>query len=361
MNKKLHHFIFLLVLFFHHLGSATCYPSIDIQAGWRKDGLDWKTKHAGSSYLSALAKSHIDFKDMQSYTVTAKMRCIDTSYYVRLSADYGIGFKGRGKEHFKLYSSLFDCSEVAVHTNNPAKSGNEVYDFNGAVGYPFSFFCSRLSFIPVLGFSYHRQHLLLKQPGLTHSHSSYPFSNSCLTDEEIALGETSNGYHSFWSHNSYFFPQSYCNSSNPFKHCHSSNPFAESSSSKETIAHALGLKNYRRTQNYRFTWYGFYAGFDLAYALDCNWTLFGEFEGHFANRCHRKRKSWTGVYFIDHYHHVGWSYGFNSTVGTTFTLPNDWYIVLSADYKWHYAHSHHPQDRICWKSASAEAGLGYMF
>jgi Protochlamydia outer membrane protein len=361
MTKMLHQLTFLLALFFSVEICANCYPSVEIQAGWRRDNIDWKVRHVGSSYVDAMAKSHIEFKDMESYTVSGKARFIDPSYYIRLSADYGLGFKGRGKEHFKLYSSLFDCSEVGVHTNNPAKNGNEVYDFNGAIGYPYSFCCNRLSVIPLLGFSYHRQHLRIKQPGLGHSHSSYPTGGSCLTSEEIAAGETSNGYRSFWSHDSYFFPESSSNSSNPFKSSQSVNPFANYDSSHQTIAHALGLRNYRRTQNYRFTWYGFYAGFDLAYALDSNWTLFGELEGHFANRCHSKRKSWTGVYFVDHYHNQSWSYGFNGVVGATCALPNEWYFVVTTNYKWHQAHSHHHNDSIYWRSAEVQAGLGYMF
>jgi len=347
MIKIRHLFILLWTISFFTQLSATCIQSADIQVGWRRDDLDWNVRNLDSSYISATGKSRIRFKDMESYTVSGKLRWVGSEYYIRLSAEYGLSFKGNAKERFKLYSSLFDSYDVTVFTNNGMRRDNEVYDFNGAVGYPFAFYCNRLAVIPMLGFSYHRQRILVKQPGYESS-SYYTSCPSSYSD-----------YSSFWSDNSQFFPKSYSDSSNPFDRSFSANPFRSSSSS--TIASALGLRNYRRTQNYRFTWYGFYLGLDVAYALDSCWTLFGEFEGHFANRCHRKRKSWTGVYFIDRFHNKGWAWGLNAIVGTTYSLSNDWYTIITVDYKWRQSHTHHERDRLYWNSVGIKWGLGYMY
>ena len=110
---------------------------------------------------------------------------------------------------------------------------------------------------------------------------------------------------------------------------------------------------------YRFTWYGFYVGADIAYALDNCWTLFWDTEFHFLDNCHRKRKSWTGVFFVDRYHKKGFAYGFNNIVGFNYYIANNWYTTLSVDYSWWKAHSDH--DQLYWKKVGVKIGFIYAF
>lgn len=332
---------------------ADCCQSTEISVGWRRDQLEWKTHHLDSSYIPGHANSRIHFTDINSYTLSAKAKWVDAAYYIRLSAEYGLTDKGRAHEIFQIKSPYL-YYPIEVKTSDPIKRRSEVYDFNGAVGYPFTFLCSRLYVVPLIGFSFHRQHLRVKEH--EHSYSVTSSSSSSTyspTYSEFYYPSSSSEFFAFHSSSDFFV-----SSSNPFVSSPYSNPF--SSSSDSNIASELGLSNPHRTSTYRFTWYGFYAGADIAYALDSNWTLFSELEIHFLDNCHRKRHSWTGVYFVDEYHKKGWAYGFNGVVGVTYCLSCSWYTTLNIDFRWWETDST-KHDDLEWKMVGAKIGLGYMF
>ncbi|CAF24584.1 hypothetical protein [Candidatus Protochlamydia amoebophila] len=304
---------------------ASCQQSVEMGVGWRRDKLNWKLKNIELDQISGNVDSHIQFKKLELYMAYAKAKWIGSKYYVRLSADYGTSFKGEAREHFQLDTPLLN-KDILVNTHDPIKKRSEVYDFDIATGYPLSFCYGRLNVVPLIGFSFHRQHLRVK--GKKDSSSS----------------------------SSYFSPIS---SSNPL-YGNDSNPFVKpSSDSNPIIANKLGLNVSRRTSTYRFNWYGFYLGTDIAYALDKEWTLYAELEAHCLDSCHRKRKSWTGVYFVDHYHRNRWAWGFNTNLGTTFCLSNCWYGKISLDYKW--LKSHTRKDELKWESVGINAALSHSF
>lgn len=315
--------------------------SVDVEVGWRRDSLDWKTDRLRSSYINARVDDHILFKDINSYTISAQANWVSSDYYIRLSGQYGTVDKGRAHERFNIHSSYL-LFPLDINTSDPIKRRSEVYDFDAALGYPFTFFCCRLNVIPLIGFSFHRQHLRVKEKdessSCCFSYYDYP-RNSCEF---------------FQCHSSSSF---FVESSNPFIRDPSSNPFGSPSS--PSISSDLGLSNPHRTDTYRFTWYGFYLGADIAYAIDCCWTLFWDTEFHFFDNCHRKRKSWTGVYFVDSYHKKGSAYGFNNIVGLNYRISDCWYATLSVDFNWWKAHSKH--DELHWKKVGAKIGLGYPF
>ncbi len=314
---------------------GNCYQSIDLGVGWRRDDLNWKLDHlheskdsCGNSYIPAKAKSHIEYEHIDMYTVHGRARWIGEAFFVRLYGLYGWTEKGRAEEHFKIKSPLLDELNglngiVSVHTSNPIKRRSEIYDFSIASGYPFQLHWCRLTAIPLLGFSFHRQRLRVKEKE-DDSCSSSSFS---------------------------------IDSSNPFHFQGSSDPFSDRSDPQ--IAHVLGLSPEHETSVYRFTWYGFYAGADIAYALDPCWSIFTELEWHFLDRCHRHRESNTSVSFVDGYHHRGWAHGFNGTVGAIWDAGSCWYGVVAVDYKWWRGHSRH--DDLKWDSVGINIAVGYLF
>lgn len=329
---------------------TTCCQSIDVEVGWRRDQIDWKVNDLHSHYVKANVDDKIDFKDINSTTISANAKWISTDFYIRCSADYGWVDKGRAHENFHISSPyLYDYSE-RVHTSNRIKRWSEVYDFDAAVGYPFSFCCCRLSIIPLIGFSYHRQHLRVKQQVDYSSHVSS--SNPYYYDSYYYPDLSYSNFFDYYSSSDF-----YIDSYNAFYSDRFINPFDASSDS--TIAYALGMRNPHKTSTYRLTWYGFYLGADMAYALDECWTLYWDTEFHFLDNCHRKRKSWTGVSILDEYHHKGEAYGFNNVIGATCYLANNWYTVLSVDYDWWKASSKH--DTIHWQKVEAKIGLAYAF
>lgn len=325
---------------------GTCCQSVDVEIGWRRDSLDWKLSDLESSYVSGEVKDRILFKDINSYTISGQAKWVASSYYVRLSAEYGTTDKGRAREHFNIDSPLF-YSPISVETSDPIKRRSEVYDFDAALGYPLEFCNCRLSVIPLIGFSFHRQHLRVK-------HERECSSGSCsYNDNSSDSSFSSSSFSSCSSSSSSFL----VDCSNPFISHQSENPF--SSPTDPEIANELGLIAPHETSNYRFTWYGFYVGADIAYALDNCWTLFWDTEFHFLDNCHRKRDSLTGVYFVDDYHEKGYAYGFNNVVGITYYIANCWYTTLSVDFNWWKADSKH--DELHWKKVGAKIGFAYSF
>lgn len=316
-----------------------CCQSVDFEVGWRRDNLKWKLNRINeSSFSSGRANDHQTFDDINSYTLSTQAKWVGADFYVRCSAEYGLVDKGRAHESFNIRGCAlrFPFSE---HLSSPIKRRSEVYDFNAAVGYPLAFFCCRLSVIPLVGFSFHRQHLRVKTPDDSSSCCTYEPRNACEF---------------FRCHSSSSF---FVKRRNAFRGNPSSNPFSSSSSSN--IASELGLSNPHHTDAYRFTWYGFYLGADLAYALDGCWTLFWDTQFHLFDSCHRKRKSWTGVYFVDDYHKTGFAYGFNNLVGFNCYLANCWYVTGSVDFNWWKAPSRN--DEMHWNKVGAKLGFTYQF
>lgn len=317
-----------------------CCQSADFEIGWRKDHLNWKLSSLDSSYINGRVKDRIHFKNINSYTISGQWRWVGENYYVKLSADYGLTDKGRARQHFNLKSDeLF--FPIDIERSHPIKRRSEVYDFDAAVGYPFTFFCCRLSVIPLIGFSFHRQHLRVKthKDCCSHSYSYDSYDSS----------DFSNCHHS----SSDFFVKR----RNDFRNIGFKNPFSEPDN--HNIAWELGLLNCHRTETYRFTWYGVYLGADLAYAFTSYWTLFWNTEFHFLDRCNRKRKSWTGVFFVDDYHRKGGAYGFNNVFGFNYYMANCWYTTFSIDFDWWK--SDLKNDDLQWSKFGAKIGLAYAF
>jgi len=316
--------------------SSSCYQCLELDVGWRRDSLKWKLNDLKSDYVSGKVKDHILFKDINSYTISGQAKWVSYGYYIRISGEYGLTDKGRAHEHFKI-NSPFLYYPIGIETSNPIKRNSEMYDIDAAVGYPLAFCNCRLSVIPLIGFSFHRQHLRVKTPENSSSSSSYSY-----------FDYSSSEFFEDHSSSSFFVSQS-----DPIVGSPSSDPFSSPSDPK--IASALGLENSHRTDMYRFTWYGFYLGADMAFALDPCWTLFWNTEFHFFDNCHRKRKSWTGVYFVDDYHEKGFAYGFNNLVGANWHLYNCWYATAVVDFNWWKAHSKH--DELHWKKVGAKVGV----
>jgi len=338
-------FAAIALLFSAPVLASCCIDSnngLEVGLGWRRDDMRWKLKDITSSYLYADALSKIHFKDLNYYTIHAKCHSVGCSYYFRASADYGQSDKGRAVEVFGLTTPIYDVGSVLIESNQKIKRRSEVYDFSAAIGYPFTPCGCKLVIAPLVGFSFHRQHLRAKGGESRYSASSFYRFDS----ESLSFTNTSESAFSV-------------NSSNPFDFG-SYDPFSNSSESDHLIANVLGLSIDKRVSVYRFTWYGPYVGVDIAYALDSCWSLFSQTEYHFLDNCHRKRKSLTGVYFVDDYHHKGWAYGFDQTVGATFDMGANYYFSIAADFKWWKGHSG-SHDELHWKSVGVNAAMGYFY
>lgn len=323
--------------------SAQCVNAVnafEIGAGWRRDSLNWDIKNLEGSALSADVDDHLHFKDINFYVINAKYCSCSSEYYFRASADYGTSYNGRAYEKFELDTPLYDIGSVVFHTSEKIKRRSEAYDFSGAVGYPFMFCCCRLMISPLIGFSWHRQHIRSKNSDSKYGSS---FVYDTPNDSSFYVKESS--------------------SSNPFGFSYSSDeaysdPF--DSPSPVFIPSELGLSVEKRTSPYRFTWYGFFAGVDIAYALDSYWTIISQTEFHFLDRCHRKRKSLTGIYFVDDYHKESYAYGFDQKLLITYDMGSCYYTSLGVEYKYWRTHKS-SHDMMWWNNVAINWNLGFAY
>jgi hypothetical protein len=281
---------------------ADCCQSYELGVGWRRDNLHWKMSEVDdfscgdSSATGYAAESDFNFKNIHIYTISGKARFVDHSYFIRLSGEYGISEKGRAQEEFSIFTPFFSGSTCV---SNHVKRRSEFFDFSGATGYPFTFNDGCGYITPLIGFSFHRQRIRVK-------------------DDEMIIDGFS-----------------------------------------DDVVDAVGFFPTGETSNYRFTWYGPFVGFDAAYSLSPLWTLYGEFEWHFLDRCNRKRDSNVGLEFVDEYHHKGYAYGFNSTIGATAVIGACWFSSFNIDFKYWNSDNHH--DHLKWLSVGANVRIGYMY
>ncbi len=322
--------------------------TLNLDVGWRRDNLTWKLKDLKSDDISGKVKDHINFRDINSYTVAFQWKWFSPDYYVRLSGEYGGSHNGRMHEHFKINSPVF-FGPITVETNDPIRRRSELYDIDGAIGYPFAFFDCRLSVVPLLGFSYHQQKLDVKMPEDYSSYGYYGYYGKGLRRRQHLRQSLNNSS----SSSSFAVARD-----NPFVGFPESDPFSDSSD--PTIAKALGLINFEETSHYRFTWYGLYLGADVAFAVDDRWSLFWYTEFHAFNSCHRKRKSLTGVDFVDDYHKKGYAYGFNNTLGVNCHICGFWYGVMVMEGNWWHTNST-TKDQLEWDKVGAKIGITNAF
>lgn len=343
-------FVLISLPSFAQCGGDCCIQSIDFGFGWRRDNIKWKITGIEESSVDAIASSHLKFEDIESYTYHGKARWAGSAFYIRLAGDYGSTFKGHFHERFAIDSPLLG-GVLRTHVEHPVKRKSEVFDFTGAVGYPFLTCDNCLMIVPVIGYSFHRQRFRVNDK----TDNSFTSSNFSLESTNPFFDDSSPFVTSSGSMTDYSF-----------------NPF--SSNSQSNIASLIGFSQKKFTENYRFTWYGPFVGIDLAWGLDEVWTLFTELEYHFLDRSNRKRKSYTAVDFVDDYHSKKWAYGFNGEIGTTIDLGSCWYCVIQVDFRFwkSYSRKHYHgssyydtsvrrKDDILWKSVGANIHLGYIF
>lgn len=124
--------------------------------GYRQDKFKWSLS-AGSEDDNVLL-SQLRWKDLRIVQVDASASYVScTNYAIRISGDYGHIYHGRNSDHD--FIDLGGSEEVpfSISENNAGK-GN-VADLEGGIGYRVTSTCGRFVATPLIGYSYHQQHL----------------------------------------------------------------------------------------------------------------------------------------------------------------------------------------------------------
>jgi hypothetical protein len=137
---------------------------------YRVDQLDWNIA-GNSAGTNPNILSELTWKDLKIYQITGTLRLsIDEGFYLRGGLGYGWIFSGTNQDSDFLGN---DRAHEYSRSNNEAGAGN-VLDAALGVGYQFKLASGRLRLIPLVGYSYDKQNLVIRDgfqsistPGLT--------------------------------------------------------------------------------------------------------------------------------------------------------------------------------------------------
>jgi hypothetical protein len=127
---------------------------LSLNAGLRTDDLDWSTAGNGIDVLSEL-----DWSDVESYQVSLTGGIQFRNHiYVRGGFDYASIDDGTVRDSdYGLDNRGDEWSRSVSDTK-----GDELYDISGGAGYSFNFYQDRFTVTPLIGLSYHKQNLRIK-------------------------------------------------------------------------------------------------------------------------------------------------------------------------------------------------------
>lgn len=308
--------------------------SIEVGVGYRNDSIKWKRElrdgssafygdcsgsgESSSSSSRDKLTSDFNWKDLSIWFIEGRGRYVTCDcIYLRGNIDYG--WITSGKLHHKDHLS-FASGQNRFNNDFSSSSGRGgssargfVYDGKIAIGYQFDWCDECLSIAPLVGYSWHGQHL--------RSHRKHGGSN----------------FYGFYDEDS----ESYC---------------SEEGSSSSSSSSSSG----RGKHKFNDRWNGVFIGFDLDYRLCCEWNLFLNYEYHWAEfhaTEHREnlfRNDFNGCNNGNNKSRIHANNGYGNVLdfGVEWDLCECWTLGLRAEFQWWYANNGHERTKI------AEASVG---
>lgn len=315
--------------------------SFDMGVGYRNDCVSYRSdlnflgsSSDGSSSSSGIdgLSTHTKWKNLRIWEISAKgkyVTCDDV--YLRLCADYG--WVTHGKRHVTLGAGSESVSITDLGNGN-RKARGHVYDVNLGLGYQFRMCDDSFAVAPVVGYSWHGQHL--------HNRNG-------------------SGYSDYYS--------SY-----------------DSSSSSDDYFSSYSGSYGRDTDRYHTRWNGPFVGLDFDYKLGCEWSIFAAYEYHWAHFHARSRNFASTILgtIADNgfTQHAKNAHGQIVALGAKWDFCDCWTLGLTGKYNWFCAKrakqrfivadaSFGDLEIVCaeqyhlkhvkWHSGSITVDLGYAF
>lgn len=352
--------------------------SLEVGVGYRQDRLEWKTSsQLDSSYSgydsnaldSGLVgvplglRSELKWRDLKIWQIEAVGKYVTCdNIYVRANGDYGwiTNGKNRDKDFITFgndYSSGYDYGYDGYgnefeFAHSKSKAKGHVYDAEIAVGYQFKWCDDSLAVTPLVGYSWHGQHI----------DDSHLRQNFYLAGDEFTVGENvsaARSYYYDYSSDSYFDSYGSYDSSYSYGGRHSS---------------------------YHTRWNGPFLGFDFDYRFGCgcewDWQIFGKYEFHWA-RYHAKAKWDLRTDLFDGFQQRAKNaYGNIFDIGVKWDFCECWTLAVKGEFQWWWADRGHDRARIAegrigniktdcfltiplrdikWQSAAVSIDLGMVF
>lgn len=272
--------------------------TVAVGGGYRQDEIQWtifpdldpgtKVKEKWSGLHTGIVEVGVELLACENFLAIADF-------------DYG-WFDDNGTQSIKTESTGIDRLLGDVHSETKGR----VYDVSGALGYQFNWCCSRYSFAPLAGYSYHHQKLVNKEYERPHSHELGCF----LEHSHHSHSHHHSGCHNHHSHHN----------SHPSHHSHS----------REIKAH----------NTYNSHWSGPLLGFSSSYQISCDWQIAMCYAYHWA-RFHNTVKEhfpWCAHSLVPDGPQQGkqisdWGFGNEITFWTSYEFAADWIFAINLNFK----------------------------
>jgi hypothetical protein len=363
--------------------------SLEVGVGYRQDRLEWKTSsHFDSSYsgysggsdyygydgdsfynddeflygVPARASSHLKWKDLNIWQIEAKGKYITCdNLYLRANADYGWITSGKNTDRDFVQFDGYDNSYAPVSgsevefARSHSKVKGHVYDVKLAVGYQFKLCDDSFSIAPLIGYSWHGQHL-----------EDRHLRQSFISDDETYFtdGFDTTGTRSYYYYSDYYGSDSY-----------------------DVDSYCYDYSSYSYGGNhskYHTRWNGPFIGFDFDYRFGCccEWDLFGGYEFHWAQYDAKGKWELRSDLLNGFHHRAKDAYGSVFDIGVKWDFCECWTLAVKGEFQWWWAdhgrdraliaegrlgdvktdcHISMPLRDVKWQSASISVDLGMVF
>lgn len=326
--------------------------SLEIGVGYRNDNLKWttSTRCNDSCYSSEFgdfteSKTTAKWENLKIWQIEAKGKYVTCDdIYLRGYADYGWITSGKAKFNRSFGDDSY-CSDDGLDFHSNSKKGN-VYDASIGIGYQFRMCEDSFLISPVFGYSWHGQ-------DVRHNH------RGCSGDS----------YYSYYDYYSDYSDYSYDYSSSEF--------FSSSCSSSSSDSDRGGYKTH---------WRGPWLGVDFEYRLACEWTLFANYEYHWAKyEAHGNVFGFdydTSLNFGKFRHHAKNAHGQIGGIGVKWDVCDCWTVALAGEFQFFKTtrgsqrttlaefsgcgetvkvQDYIPLRSVQWNSAAVVLDVGYLF
>lgn len=350
--------------------------SLEIGVGYRQDRLEWKTSsQLNSSYYNYSdydgsdtflgppigLSSKLKWRDLQIWQIEATGKYVTCdNLYLRANGDYGWITSGKNRDSDSITfgrdngSDYYGSGNEFEFAHSKSKAKGHVYDARIAVGYQFKWCDDSFSIAPLVGYSWHGQHI----------QDNHLRQNFYVGDEAVALDDTALAGARYRYSDDYYF-ESYC-------------------SDYSYSSYSSGGRN----STYHTRWNGPFLGFDFDYRFgfgcgcELDWQIFGTYEFHWAEY-HANAKWHLRSDFRDGFHHHAKNaYGNIFDIGVKWDFCECWTLAVKGEFQWWWADRGHDRARFArnqfgnvqtdcylkiplrdvkWESAAVTLDLGMVF
>ncbi len=281
---RLNRLLFQIFYGFFFAGFLVSFPvfaselETTIQAGYRQDQLDWNIAGGGVNVLSELSWDNLRIYEVEGrgrYEYLPRTR----RFGLALEGSLGYGVIDSGENQDSDYSGSDRTLEWSRSNNRT--DGGHVLDASLGLGVPYLSSLADVRFTPLLGYSYHRQKLVLTDGVQT-------LSEQALADQFFGAGEVTVPPQGAFS----------------------------------------GLDSSYSTQ-----WYGPWAGLEVASREDKRFSFSGRFEYHLAE--YRAEGDWNLRDDLQHpksFSHDAVGRGLVGEVAGRYRMTPRWALHLAVDY-----------------------------